>query len=281
MNEMWATLGAEAAWQVIDLATGDAIGEHEAVQLPIVSVAKVPITLAVYRLADRGLIDLTQPVTLHPDGRSAGTTGISAMHDPVTISLRDAAYLALTISDNAAGDALWDALPSGAAQEEIAALGLEEITLREPMRDLYDRVHEWETHGGADPFDGANTATPRALTNLLELVWTGTAASPASCAIIRDLMTRQVWNQRLAKAFPAINISVAGKTGTVLGLRHEIGVVTYPGTRHYLVAVLTNSISLEPDHRVDAAIGEAARRAILALRRRRSHPKRGEYANPF
>lgn len=268
MDELWASVGVEAAWQVLDLDSGHTVGAHEDAQLPIVSVAKVPIAVVAYRLAERGAIDLTQPVTLHPDGRSAGTTGISAMRDPVTISLRDAAYLALTISDNAAGDALWDALPPGSAREELDALGLHEIVLREPMRDLYDRVHHWQQAGGTDPFKEANSASPRALIQLLELLWTDRAASTEACATIRDLMSRQVWNQRLAKAFPAVNIHVAGKTGTVLGLRHEIGVVTYPEPRHYLVAVLTNSLTLEPDHRADSAIGEATRRAILSLRRR-------------
>lgn len=267
MDELFGRVGVEAAWQVTDLATGATLGSHVDGALPIVSISKVAATVVAFRLADRGQLDLRRSVTLLPDGRSAGTTGISAMSDPVTLSLRDAAYLALTISDNAAGDALFDAVGADTMAEELESLGLEKIRVREPMRDLYDRL---ASHGpAAFDADATNTATPRALLRMLELVWTDRAAAPSSCATIRDLMRRQVWNQRLAGAFPATDIDVAGKTATAAGMRHEIGVVTYPGDRHYLIAILTHRLTDVEDHRTDATIGETARRAIHHLRRQR------------
>lgn len=267
MDDLFGRVGVEGAWQVTDLATGATLGAHVDDALPIVSISKVAATLVAFRLADHGDLDLRSSITLSPDGRSAGTTGISAMCDPVTISLRDAAYLALTISDNAAGDALFDAVGSVTMAEELESLGMGAIHVREPMRDLYDRL----TLDVATAFDAdtTNTATPRALTRMLELVWSDLAASPASCATIRNLMHRQVWNQRLAGAFPATDITVAGKTATAGAMRHEIGVVTYPGPRHYLVAILTHRLTDADDHRIDAAIGEVARRAIHQLRRHR------------
>lgn len=267
MDDLFATVGVEAAWQVTDLTSGATLGQHADEPLPMVSLSKVVQALVVFRLADGRELDPSQPVTLLPDGRAHGTTGISAMADPVTLSLRDAAYLALTISDNAAGDALFDATGPATIADHLHGLDLDEIHVLEPMRDLYDRVDG----NDPDPFaaPSTNTATPRSLVRLLELIWTDRAASAESCAMLRDLMARQVWQQRLASAFPAPDITVAGKTATAAGLRHEIGVITYPGPRPYAAAILTNSLLAQPDHRADATIGEAARRGIHQLRRPR------------
>ena len=278
MEELFDSVSLEGAWHVREIETGRTTGGHENTPVALASVGKVPLTLALQRLGDRGEVDLRQLVDLRPDGRSAGTTGISAMQDSVTLSLRDAAYLALTISDNAAADALWDATTPAAIASELAALDLQAICLRQPMRDLYDAKTVESHHPDHDErrytdwrcldLDRANHATPQALTRMLELVWTDQAASPASCAYLRSLMSRQVWHERLARAFPAVDINVAGKTATFLTLRHEIGVVSYPHGQQYAVAVLTRSSTALHDHRADHAIGEVARRAIAALRRR-------------
>lgn len=268
MRELFETVGLEAAWQVTDLNTGHSIGEQTHEALPLVSLVKVVWSLAMLRRAEHGDLDATRLVTLAPDGRAHGTTGISAMSDPVTISLRDAAYLALTISDNAAGDALLDAVGAQGAADELHALGLGGIVAGEPMRDLYDRIEG----GIGDPFAPAstNTATPTDLSRLLAMIWRDEAASPASCARLRDLMQRQAWAHRLGPAFPARDITVAAKSATAAGLRHEMGVITYPGARHYVAVVMTNQLTAEPDHRADQAIGQAARNGILHLRRGRS-----------
>lgn len=278
MIELFDRVSLRPAWHARAIGTGQAIGYRENQPVAMASVSKVPLATAVYRLADQGRLDLTRVIDLHPDGRSMGTTGVSAMQDRVSISLRDSAYLALTISDNAAADALWDAAGPVAVAAELNELGLAAIQLRQPMRDLYDAAlaegAEFEVGDLArtdwaclDP-DRASSATPYALTGLLELLWTDRAASWPACAQIRDYLARQIWHQRLATGFPAVDIDVAGKTGTFLTLRHEIGVVSYPDRRHYAVAIMTESRTGIPDHRADAAIGEAARRVVTALRRR-------------
>jgi beta-lactamase class A len=277
MEALFDSVSLEGVWHVREVGTGRALGSRQDTPVALASVSKVPLTLAVQRMADRGLIDLRQSVELRPDGRSAGATGISAMQDSVTLSLRDAAYLALTISDNAAADALWDATSRDAVAAELNALGLDAIQLHQPMRDLYDaKIAEGGVTGNDEArhtdwrcldLAHANHATPESLTRMLELIWTDQAASAASCAYLRDLMSRQVWHERLARAFPALDIDVAGKTATFLTLRHEIGVISYPDGPRYAVAVLTHSLTALHDHRADRVIGEVARRAIAGLRR--------------
>lgn len=74
------------------------------------------------------------------------------------------------------------------SQLSSPALGLGAIPLRQPMRDLYDAK---VAGGGANSHDEtrhtdwrcldlahANHATPKVLTQMLELIWTDQAASP-------------------------------------------------------------------------------------------------------
>lgn len=65
------------------------------------------------------------------------------------------------------------------------------------------------------------------------------ATAPESCAAVRRLMRLQVWPHRLASGFPDDGWGVAGKTGTLPGIRNEIGVVEPPDGSRVAVAVLT------------------------------------------
>lgn len=264
IRTLWSSVDIEGSFHVLDLSTGRSVGDAAELSWPIGSVAKVPLGVALMRAADADQVRPSDMVELRPDGRSRGTTGISAMSDSVTISLRDALYLAITISDNAAADALWDALGGARVAALLAqVVAPAEMQVREPLRELYDRIEFWQ-----DSLDAptASRATAQGLTHLLQLIWSDRAASPEACARLRELMSRQVWGHRLASGFPAYDISVAGKTGTVREFRHEIGVVTYPDQRRYAVAVLTQGRDPEGHHKWDWAIGETARLAIGALR---------------
>ena len=114
----------------------------------------------------------------------------------------------------------------------------------------------------------SSAATPRDCTTLLDAIWTDRAASAASCEFIRQTMRKQVFTSRLASGFPFRRVSVAGKTGTLVAVRNEIGVIEFPGEVPIAVAVFTMSARSEmalPE--VDRAIGEVARVIVTELRR--------------
>lgn len=272
IGELLRRMDATGSVRIVDLTSTDttapagrprAIDHQPEVALPLASVIKIPIAVTLARLVDRDTVDPSAPMRLVPDRRSVGTTGISAMSDPVTLSLRDAAYLALTISDNAAADAICDALGGPeVVSAEMATLGVP-ITMTESLRVMYDRSRDDPERAA----DGASTGSAADCVRLLSLLWRDEAASPEGCARIRDLMARQVWHHRIGSGFPAPDVVVAGKTGTMARWRHEIGVVSYPDGQAYALAVLTEHADpiAHPGH--DRAIGEIARAGVLAIRR--------------
>jgi beta-lactamase class A len=275
----------QRAWvHARDLAGGHEVGLEPDRRVPISSIVKVALLVALHRLADAGELDVTARREIPVAGRTLGFTGLSVFSDPATLSLRDLALLMITVSDNAAADVIFDVVGTDRVAEELAALGLPGIAVRQTLRDMFTMLRE--DTGGAGPADAAarvgdltrlrvldpdaaNSATPRDLTALLAAIWRDEAASPAACAQMRRALGLQVWPHRLASGFPSDDVRVSGKTATLPTMRHEIGVVEYPDGGRYAVAVLTQTGSPAPTQpRADAAIGTVGRTAVELLRER-------------
>lgn len=255
-----------------------AVGADDEVTLG--SVFKVPLLVALYRSADAGRLRLDEPVKVAATGRTGGVSGLGTMHDDAELSLRDLALLMITISDNAAADAVLHHVGFDAVNDTLAALALTRTHVVASSGDLSNALADDFVRTGlgvaqalADPaalagfraYDPArsNRSTPRDLTTLLCRIWRDEAASPEACAEMRRALRLQLQRHRMASGFPADDVRVAGKTGTVLNLRSEIGVVETGEGRRVAVAVFTRSNRTTlSDPIADAVIGTAARLAV-------------------
>ncbi|MCP2336908.1 serine hydrolase [Actinomadura rupiterrae] len=269
----------------VDVDTGREIGVGADDPVVLASVYKVPLLVAFCRLAADGALDPAERVTLRPDERTEGGTGLSVLLDEVTMSLRDLACLMITVSDNAAADTVYGRVGRDGIAAALDALGLRRIHVVGDGRDLFDalladsgmadlgelwqRLDEPGVLDRLGPLDPSRTSdgTPRELTRLLSMIWRDEAAPAAECALMRRMLGLQVWPHRLSSGFPRDDVRVSGKTGTLLTVRNEIGVVEYPDGGRYAVAVFTRAfeaVAVQP--RADAVIGTAARLAVEALR---------------
>ncbi|MBA9003877.1 serine hydrolase [Thermomonospora cellulosilytica] len=251
----------------------------------IASVLKVPLLVAFYRQVAAGRIDPAEQVTLRPDERTAGPTGIGMLRDEVRMSLRDLAAMMITISDNAAADALFARVGADTVNAVLDELGLHRTRVPGGCRELFDTLLVDAGVGGMDELwavldepgllgrlralDPARTAcgTPAEIARLFAAIWRDEAAPPAECAQMRRIFGLQVWPHRLASGFPFDDVRVGGKTGTLPTIRNEAGVVEYPDGGRYAVAVFTRSLSTAAVlPQADAVIGTAARLAVEHLR---------------
>jgi beta-lactamase class A len=249
----------------------------------LASVLKLPLVLELLRRAAAGELDLAERLLVRE--RTPGPTGIAAMRDPIELSLADLAYLTMAVSDVAACDVLYDRLGGAAPVNALlASLGLARTQLTGACRDIFEGMAEdlgvpvadlARRLGDAPPLDRlraldprhTNRSTPREMTRLLAMTWRDEAAPAGACAECRRLMALQVWPHRLAAGFPEDDVLVSGKTGTLPGVRNEVGVVELGDGVRYAVAVFTRSDSPRAGlPHADAAIGVAARLAVDALR---------------
>lgn len=230
----------------------------------LASVVKVALAFEFARQVEAGLLDPTDRVRATAADRLGGS-GSAGFADDVEYSLRDAAQLALSVSDNTAADLLFDRVGVENVRSLLAELGLTRTTIIGAPRDLLRTIIE-DTAAGVplralDPLR-TTASTPREMTGLLSAIWSDDIAG----AQVREWLSAQVSWHRLTAGFPP-DVAVAAKTGTMPGIRNEIGIATYPDGVSYAIAVFTAGGAetlRRPD--IDRAIGTAARAAVEQLR---------------
>jgi beta-lactamase class A len=277
--------GLRGSFLVRDLPTGDELGLDADVERPVASLVKVPLAVAVAERIEAGELEPAAPLDIAPGRITApGPMGVTRFRHPARIALEDVLYLATSMSDNVAADALFDLVPPAAVMQTLEHLELTGIAVRHRIQPLAEtpaqrfageEVHlaqelaiQAGTSGGGHPVAQldtarANTGTASAFVALLDELWAPRSLRPAAAARVRDLLRHNVLRQRLAPDFSADNMTWSSKTGTLLNLRHEIGVVEHADGQRFAVAALTESI-------VPAAVQPAAE-ARMALIARRLH----------
>jgi beta-lactamase class A len=285
IHELRGTLadaGLSGSFLVRDLSSGEEIGIDPDVEFPIASLVKLPLAVAVLDRVRDGRLDGAAMVDVAP-GRvtSAGPVGLSRFRHPARIAVDDLLYLSTAISDNAAADALFDLVPPAEVNRALLDAGITGIAVRHLLRDLVDtpaeRFEPADVHlahslaiGSRTPRRGhpvrqldvsrANSGTARALAGLLQALWTPSAIPAEVAARVRELMGGNVIRHRLAPEFASDAARWSAKTGTLLNLRHEIGVVEHDDGDALAVAALTESA-------VPAAIQPAAEAAMAHVAR--------------
>lgn len=260
-----------------------AVGADDAVV--IASIFKILLVLEFARQTVAGQLDPRERVRVTSADRLGGW-GTAGCLDDVELSLRDLAYFAMSVSDNSAADLLLDRVGLDTVRLLAKELGLDRTRVVGGPRDLLESMlaevgardeREFAVRYPALPderkrrlavLDPRHTtaSTPREITRLLRLVWTDAAGPPEACALVRDLMGRQVFRHRLVSGFPD-DVAVAAKTGTLPGLHMEAGVARYPDGECYAIAVFARTHDLTASRAtVDAAIGRAAGIAAAFLR---------------
>ena len=253
------------------LATGRHIGYREDELFPTASVIKLPLLVALYEEVLRGTVDLSERVTYRTAGRVAGSGVLQDLDDGLALTMRDLATLMITVSDNTATDLLLERVGKDAVEDTMRRYGLDSVripfAIRELLMELVDmdpaepggydelrrRLRQSAGSGGrAVITEETDRATPKDLCRLLELIESCAVLDGPSCAAILDTLQRTKTDTRIPALLPKGTI-VAHKTGTVRGIRNDVGVV-YSPVGPYAAAVMSRGV--RPDVRVDLSLAE-------------------------
>ena len=296
LKRLFDEAGCIGSLHVLRLSDGTEISHDADRPHVLASVVKVPIGLEFYAQVDAAQLDPTETVTLEPGLRTPGPVGISQFDDSVTMSLRDLSYLMLTISDNAATDAVTAAVGITAVNDRLNSIGCRETVVVESLQAMLDGVAadlglqnygelvaaqngemgpEIQTKAidperigrcrALDPLQASRT-TARDATRLLSAIWSGTAAGPEACATLRSVMSQQV-TRRLAGAVLDGGTLEAKSGGLFRRVRNEIALITDPDGEAYSVAVLTRAFQANVSPAtIDAAMALAVTEGLDELR---------------
>lgn len=250
---------------VLHLQSGRSLYLNADQGFPMASTVKVPIAVQLLTLVDQGRLRLDSMITLAPSDLHPGSGTLTRLFDDpgVALSVRNLMELMLLISDNSATDLLLRVAGGGAAvNARMAALGVTGISADRPtieliadaigvrtlppeaertpeaFRALSRAVSEEERQAAVASFyrDPRDTATPRGMTRLLEMIWKREALSEASSALLLDIMYRCETGQARLKGLLPPGTAVAHKTGSLgLGVANDVGIIDLPGGAGHVI----------------------------------------------
>lgn len=252
---------------VRDLGTGETLAYNGDTLFPMASTYKVAVAAKILSLLDAGSLSLEEQ--------------LPRLGRPVPV--RTLLEMSLTLSDNDATDALV-ARAGGpqAVNDWVHAAGIKGLRVDSNTRDLLARAKVPGTGFGdeaamesglssaqrdardmpnigfaADPRD---TATPRAMDDLLGAIRQGRVLQPQTSALMLSIMERCKTGKARLRAMLPLGTRIAHKTGTLNGLGNDTGIVTLPDGRMFVISVFVMK-----DHRGhemrDRIMAEAARAA--------------------
>lgn len=253
--------GLRGSFLVRDLRSGHELGIDPDRVYPIASLVKVPLAAATLERIRRGELDGATQLEVAPGGvTTPGPIGLTRFRHPARIALDDLLYLSTALSDGAAADVLFGLTPPDAVMHLLAGWGLSGIAVRHLMADLVDTpaerlaevdlAHALAIGAGTEgqghrlaqlDVTRANAASARAVLELLQALWTPSRMDPFVAGGVRELMGHNVIRHRLTPDFASDAARWSSKTGTLLNLRHEAGVVEHADGRVFGVVALTES----------------------------------------
>lgn len=237
-----------------DLETGETVERNARRLFHAASTMKVLVLMKVHRDLEDGKYRLDEEIPVHDT--FPGAVGGQFRTDPEAPAVREAVGKSMRIrdlvecmivaSDNLATNVLIERAGGPRAVTEHARLhGLERTTVARYIMD------EKAFEAGL-----SSRAEPREMGLLLEKLWRGEVVSRLASGEMLDVMSRldRKW---LGLKLPQ-GARVAHKTGAIEGTRHDVGVITLPGGRAFVLCVYSEG--LRDEKAAEEVLGEIARR---------------------
>jgi beta-lactamase class A len=250
---------ASVAVAVTHVETGRTVGVNAQAKLPLYSVFKLPLAIAVLKDVEANKLKLDQVVHVTPDDIVPGSPENTALwRQPVDRTIPQLIEVSIAQSDNTSTDKLLHLIGGPErVTEQMRALGFNNLDIRFFIMDFVNAREKINT-GSADD-----------LVKLLVQLQKGSILAPAQTSLLIDDMRKTTTGpKRLPGDLPAGTV-VAHKTGSgerdpssnVPKATNDVGLITLPNNLGTLaIAVLVNGSTL-PDTAQEKVIAELARAA--------------------
>lgn len=236
---------------VLDLATGQEFSVLGDQRFPMASTSKIAIAATYMEGVEQGRWSLSSEFPLLIPVRSAPFSSVKA---PVRrgkhLQASQLIELMITRSSNSATDALLAAVGGPEAVNDwMRRAGIEEFQL---TRDIATLVRDDGEIDPARAVDLRDSATPRAMTELLAGLYQGRWLSKSSRQVILGAMERCITGKRRIPALLPAGAFVAHKTGSLNNTSSDIGIVRTPDGKAFAVAIYVTGqgARLAREHRI-------------------------------
>jgi len=202
-------------YTVHNIDTGEHLELRGDEPFPTASLIKVAVLVTLYDLVDKGQIALDDRITLLKIDKVPGSGLLQYMHDGLEVTVRDAAWLMSTISDNTATNLLLDKISLRSVWQKMEALGL-------PRTKVHHKSFRRDNTSIAMDSSvkyGLGVTTPNEMARLFQLLATGKAVNARADSAMLDILEHNTMNQMLQRHVDGI--AVAHKDGEGDDIRTE------------------------------------------------------------
>ncbi len=161
--------GARYSYQVSKVSAGKCellAGTNTELSLPLASIFKLYVLLAVAQAVNAGTVSWNDPLTITKQAKAVGSAGLEELPPGAKVSVRTAAQQMISASDNMATDLLIERLGPGAVERALAAAGHHDPASMTP----FPTTHELFSVGWGEPDlrEQWKQASPQARAQLLK-----------------------------------------------------------------------------------------------------------------
>jgi len=214
------------------------------------SVIKVPLMCEIFRLAEKGRLDLARKLTVNRDDQVGGSGVLQVLTPGAELSVYDLMTLMIVVSDNTATNMLLDLIGLDGVTEFMASLGLPNIRLHHKLMVV---------EAGREQ---VNVMSPNDTTELMARIARNEIVSMRACEAMIGILKRQQYHDHLTKYLPLEpeagrptgslpSLEVAHKNGWIKGSRLCTGIFYLPG-QAYVLSVFSKDVA--DDKAADEAI---------------------------
>jgi beta-lactamase class A len=204
-----------AGYTVHNIDTGERLELRGDEPFPTASLVKVPVLVTLYDLVEKGQIALDDRMTVLRIDKVAGSGQLQYLHDGLEITVRDAAWLMSTVSDNTATNLLLDKISLRSVWQKMEALGL-------PRTKVHHKSFRRDNTSIAMDSSvkyGLGVTTPNEMARLFQLLANGKAVSAHADSAMLDILEHNTMNQMLQRHVDGV--TVAHKDGEGDDVRTE------------------------------------------------------------
>lgn len=207
---------------------------------PSASVIKLPILVEAFRQVDQGLLDLSERRVLRAEDRVGGSGVLKELEPGLALTWRDLLTLMIVVSDNTATNMVIERIGMDAVNASAQAWGLEQTFLAGPLMVPPERQTPAQREGRR------STVSPADMVDLLTALHRRRILSETSCQEVLEILGRQHFSllgRELGYDLDAVeegtsSLRIASKSGSIEGVRHDVGIITTP-QGSYAIAVMT------------------------------------------
>jgi beta-lactamase class A len=223
------------------------------------SLIKLPILIEALRQIEAGMLQKDRLVTIEESDK-IGDTGVLQAMKVTQLPVQDLLSLMIIVSDNSATNIMIDLIGKSSINETISRIGMKNSILQRKMLDF-----------GAIQSGHDNFASAADIALCLKEAVAGETLNKQSRNTFHSFLLQQQFKDKLPVFMDETLLKIGNKTGELLGVEHDCGIITYGKKQAFIVILIDGLSEAESGKSTIRQIGKHINRFITSVSTKSHH----------